>query len=193
MVAAQGKHRQEIVRSAALLFRRQGYAATGTTQILAASGAPRGSLYHYFPRGKEQIGQAAVEHAGDVVTATLTRLIEREATPGAALREYARLLSAWLRDSGYRDGCPITTTLLELAPESETVSAAGRRAFADWTDTFSEALSAAGAEPEQARRLATLAVASLEGALVLARVHQDNNAMQVVANDVADLFDAATL
>jgi TetR/AcrR family transcriptional repressor of lmrAB and yxaGH operons len=192
-VAAQSKHRQEIVRSAALLFRRQGYAATGTSQILAVSGAPRGSLYHYFPQGKEQIGQAAVEYAGELVTGTLTRLIEQNPTPGAALREYGRLLAVWLQESGYQDGCPITTTLLELAPSSAAVSAAGRHAFADWAEVFSRALVDAGAESKEARRLATLAVASLEGALVLARVHQDSDAVAGVASDVADLFDAATL
>jgi TetR/AcrR family transcriptional repressor of lmrAB and yxaGH operons len=192
-MAAQGKHRQEIVRSAALLFRRHGYAATGTSQILAVSGAPRGSLYHYFPQGKEQIGEAAVKYAGELVTTTLTRLIAQNATPGAALREYGRLLAQWLQESGYQDGCPITTTLLELAPSSEAVSAAGRRAFDAWADVFLQALIAAGAETTEARRLATLAVASLEGALVLARVHQDSGAVTVVASDIADLFDAATL
>jgi TetR/AcrR family transcriptional repressor of lmrAB and yxaGH operons len=192
-VAAQRKHRQEIVRSAALLFRRQGYAATGTSQILAVSGAPRGSLYHYFPQGKEQIGEAAVEYAGELVTTTLSRLIEQNPTPGAALREYGRLLAQWLQESGFQDGCPITTTLLELAPASEAVSAAGRRAFAEWAEVFSRALVAAGADSKEARRLATLAVASLEGALVLARVHQDSDAVTGVASDVADLFDAATL
>jgi TetR/AcrR family transcriptional repressor of lmrAB and yxaGH operons len=190
---ARRQHRQEIVRSAALLFRRQGYAATGTSQILAVSGAPRGSLYHYFPQGKEQIGQAAVDYAGELVTSTLTRLIEQNATPGAALREYGRLLGEWLQESGFQDGCPITTTLLELAPASEAVSAAGRRAFADWADVMSRALVAAGAEPHQAQRLATLAIASIEGALVLARVHQDRHVVTAVAKDVADLFDAATL
>ncbi len=191
-MAAAPKHRQELVRAAALLFRRQGYAGTGTSQMLAVSGAPRGSLYHYFPQGKLQIAQAAVEHAGELVTATLARLIEQESTPGAALREYGRLLAGWLQNSGYRDGCPITTTLLELAPSSEAVSAAGRRAFTAWTALLEQALLASGAEAAQARRLATLAIAALEGALVLARVHQDSTAVTAAASDVADLFDAAT-
>ena len=185
-------HRQEIVRSAALLFRRQGYAATGTSQILAVSGAPRGSLYHYFPQGKEQIAAAAVEHASDLVAATLSRLIEQAPTPGAALREYGRLLSGWLQDSGYRDGCPITTTLLELAPDSPGVTAAGQRAFGEWSGLFERALLASGADAAAARRLATLAVAALEGALVLARVQQDAAVVLDVVAAAADLFDAAT-
>lgn len=108
------------------------------------------------------------------------------------MREYGRLLAGWLRDSGYRDGCPITTTLLELAPASEEVSAAGRRAFSSWTALLAQALVASGAEMARAQRLATLAVAALEGALVLARVHQDSTVVTDAANDVADLFDAAT-
>lgn len=191
-MGATPRHRDAIVRSAALLFRRQGYAGTGTNQILAVSGAPRGSLYHYFPAGKEQIGQAAVAYAGDLVTATLERLLEQEPTPGAALRAYGRLLAGWLQDSGYRDGCPITTTLLELAPASDGVSAAGRQAFTAWTASLEQALVASGADAAQARRLATLAIAALEGALVLARVHQDSTAVTDAARDVADLFDAAT-
>lgn len=191
-MAAAPKHRQELIRSAAVLFRRQGYAATGTSQILAVSGAPRGSLYHHFPQGKEQIGRAAVEYAGDLVTATLTRLIEQQPTPGAALREYGRLLAGWLHDSGYRDGCPITTTLLELAPTSEQVSAAGQQAFDSWTTLLTQALVAAGTDLVRAQRLARLAVAALEGALVLARVHQDSTVVTDAVNDIADLFDAAT-
>jgi TetR/AcrR family transcriptional repressor of lmrAB and yxaGH operons len=191
-MAAAPKHRQELVRAAALLFRRQGYAGTGTSQILAVSGAPRGSLYHYFPQGKEQIAQAAVEYAGELVTATLARLIEQQPTPGGALREYGRLLAGWLQDSGYRDGCPITTTLLELAPASDAVSTAGRNAFTAWITLLEQALLASGAETPDARRLATLAIAALEGSLVLARVDQDSTAVTAAASDIADLFDAAT-
>lgn len=190
-MAAQAKHRQEIVRTAALLFRRQGYAATGTNEIVAVSGAPKGSLYHYFPQGKEQIAQAAVEHAGRVVRGTLVRLLDQEPTPGAALRAYSALLAGWLRDSEFRDGCPITTTLLELAPASRQVTDAGRAAFNSWTGVLAQALVASGATDSQARRLATLAIAALEGALVLARVQQDATPILDAATDVAALFDAA--
>jgi len=188
---AAPKHREKIVRSAAVLFRRQGYAATGTSQILALSGAPRGSLYHYFPAGKEQIACAAVEYAGDLVSGSLARLIEREASPAGVLREYGALLAGWLADSGFRDGCPVTTTLLELAPGSEAVTAAGRRVLGDWVDLFEQALARSGARPDEARSLATLAVASLEGALVLARVDQDTAALLDVVARLAGLFEAA--
>ena len=57
-----------------MLFRRNGYAATGTNEIVAVSGAPKGSLYHYFPAGKAEIAAEAVTYAGGVVEATLKAL-----------------------------------------------------------------------------------------------------------------------
>ena len=62
-MANAAKHKDSLVRTAMRLFRRQGYASSGLQQILAESKAPRGSLYHYFPGGKEELGEAAC--AGD--------------------------------------------------------------------------------------------------------------------------------
>jgi len=58
-------HKASLVRAAMRLFRRQGFASTGLQQILSASGAPKGSLYHYFPNGKEALGAAAIELSAD--------------------------------------------------------------------------------------------------------------------------------
>src|SRR5271165_4876433 len=74
------QHRQAIVRAAVALFRKQGFAATGLNEILSRSGAPKGSLYHYFPGGKAELGEAAVRQAGATVTRTLSAL--RDETPG---------------------------------------------------------------------------------------------------------------
>jgi TetR/AcrR family transcriptional repressor of lmrAB and yxaGH operons len=65
------KHRGPIVDAAVRLFRRQGYAGTGLNDIVDTSGAPKGSLYHYFPDGKASIAVAAVEEAGQRVVRTI--------------------------------------------------------------------------------------------------------------------------
>lgn len=191
-MAAHPRHRESIVRTAAVLFRRQGYAATGTNQIVAASGAPKGSLYHYFPGGKEEIGQAAVAHAGGLVARTLAEFLRRGSTPGDALRGYGRLLAGWLEESQFRDGCPIATTLLELAPASSGVADAGRAAFDAWTELLAGALRDSGAPEERARQLAGLALATIEGALLVARVREDVAPLTEAVDDVAALFDGAT-
>lgn len=190
-MAPPPKHREKIVRSAAELFRRRGYAATGTNDIVALSGAPKGSLYHYFPDGKTQIAEEAVAYAGARVTATLAGLMAETGDPGTALRDYGRMLVGWLEKSGWRDGCPIATTLLEIAPESDGVAAAGRAAFAAWAAIFGDALAARGVPESRARRLGRFAITALEGGLVQARAERAGEVILAAVDEVADLFAAA--
>src|SRR5262245_34793894 len=100
------------------LFRRQGYASTGLSQIVAESGAPKGSLYHYFPSGKEALGESAIALAGGLMQETLAALAARHREPAAFLRAYCRTMARWMEESGFASGCPIATTLLETAPQS---------------------------------------------------------------------------
>lgn len=190
-VTTPPKHRGALVRAAADLFRRQGYAATGLNEILKASGAPKGSLYHYFPGGKEQIGEEVIRVGGQLVTDTLTEIAAREPDAGSLLREYARLLAGWVADSDFHEGSPITTVLLELAPNSESVTAAGRAVYRQWSSILSDSLVMSGVAGDRAERLAVLAVSALEGSLVRARVEQSGRPIIDSLGGVADAFDAA--
>ena len=167
-----GRHKQNLVRTAMRLFRRQGYASTGLQQILAESGAPKGSLYHYFPGGKESLGEAAVELAGRLVAEMLTDLSRRHAEPEAFLRGYARTMAGWMEESGFRSGCPIATTLLETAPDAPGIREAGARAIDAWIEVIAGVLAREGLDKRAARRRAQSIVAAMEGALVLARVRR---------------------
>src|SRR5262245_41713671 len=165
-------HRQSIINACVTLFRRNGYSATGLNDIVEASGAPKGSLYHYFPAGKASIAEAAVIEAGRRVAETTRKLAATTPSTGALLREHAKLLSGWMKQSGFRDGCPITTVLLELAPENRTVTEAGRQAYAVRLGVLTEKLVADGIPKRRAERLAILCVSSLQGALIQSRVER---------------------
>jgi len=176
-MGATPKHRDAIVAAAATLFRRRGFAATGINEIVEVSGAPKGSLYHYFPGGKDEIGEAAVSFAADRVTATLERLSAETTSAAAMIKAYGGLLQGWMAKSQFRDGCPITTTLLETAPESAELTAAGRAAFAAWTGIIAKALLRDGFPRAEARKLSVLAISAIEGALILTRVQGDGQAI----------------
>ena len=191
LVATPPKHREALVRAAADLFRRQGYAATGLNEILKSSGAPKGSLYHYLPGGKEQIGEEVVRVGGQLVTDTLTELADSQSDAGSLLREYARLLAGWVSDSDFHEGSPITTVLLELAPDSESVTAAGQAVYRQWTSLLRDTLIASGVGRARAERLAILAVSALEGSLVRARVERSGQPILDSLGEVADVFDGA--
>src|ERR1700737_3875403 len=87
--------------------------------------------------------------------------------------------------SGFRDGCPIATTLLESAPQSVEMAAAGRQAFAGWCAVIARALLRDGFGKAEAMRLATLTVPAIEGALVLARVEGSARPIDDVAKSLA--------
>lgn len=174
-------HKANLVRTAMRLFRRQGFASTGLQQILVESGAPRGSLYHYFPSGKEALGEAAVELAGRLIHDMLAEHAARHAEPRAFLRAYCRTMAGWMAESGFRSGCPIATTLLETVPASPAITRAGQRAIDSWVAVIARVFASAGVEGRDARRRAQLVVAAMEGALILSRVRQSERPILDVA------------
>ena len=184
------RHRQPIINAAVMLFRRQGYAQTGLNDIVDVSGAPKGSLYHYFPDGKSSIAVAAVEEAGRRVAATVAKLAEECGSTGELLRAHARLLAGWMQGSGFRNGCPITTVLLELAPRERAVSDAGRRAYAARLSILRDKLLADGFVRSRAESLAVLCTSALQGALIQARVERSGRPIEVTAVELARLIES---
>ncbi len=180
-MANVAKHRAALVQTAMRLFRRQGYASTGLQQIVDESGAPRGSLYHYFPAGKDALGAAAVELAGERMHRKLVELAERHAEPRAFLRAYCETMAGWMAESEFRSGCPIATTLLETAPQSPSITTAGAHAIDRWIDVIAGVLQRAGGTRAEARRRAQLLIAAMEGALILSRVRRSTRPILDVA------------
>jgi len=185
---AQPKHRQAIIQAAAVLFRRRGYAATGLNDIVERSRAPKGSLYHYFPRGKAQIGEAAVRSAGALVRRTLEQLAAETPDAAALVQAYAGRVAGWMEQSDWRDGCPITTVILETAAQDETIRAAGLEAFAAWEAVISDRLLAEGLSGPEADRLAGVAIAMLEGSLIRARLLRSPTPILEAGDIIAVLF-----
>lgn len=182
------KHRQPIIAAAVALFRQKGYSATGLNDIVDSSGAPKGSLYHYFPEGKASIAVAAVEEAGRRVAATVAQVARQTPSTGELLKEHARLLAGWMRKSGFRDGCPITTVLLELAPQNRAVTQAGREAYMARLTLLREKLIADGFPAARAERLAGLCVSALQGALIQARVERSGAPIENAAEELAGML-----
>jgi TetR/AcrR family transcriptional regulator, lmrAB and yxaGH operons repressor len=184
------RHRQPIINAAVTLFRRQGFARTGLNDIVDTSGAPKGSLYHYFPLGKSSIAVAAVEEAGRRVAGTLETLASECGSSGELLRAHARLLAGWMQKSGFRNGCPITTVLLELAPRERAVTEAGRKAYAARLSILSRKLVEDGFAKARADALAVLCTSALQGALIQARVERSGRPIEVTAAELARLLEA---
>ncbi|MEN3318989.1 MAG: hypothetical protein V7643_2390 [Mycobacterium sp.] len=171
MTVIPSDSRNRMIESAALLFREHGYSGTGFRDVIEHSGAPRGSIYHHFPGGKEQLAADTVAWAAAVIE----RRIERAAENGDPVVALGMFVDAWrevLEHSNFRAGCPIVAVAAE-AHAGSTATAAAAAAFARWQDLITRALLDAGVGRTDARRLATLVVAAVEGAILLCRARRD--------------------
>ena len=181
--------RGRLIAAAARLFQEKGYAATGLSEILTVAGAPKGSLYHFFPGGKSDLASAAMIAAGEAITAELHRCMKRSDTAAQAVQAYADQLAMWLEQSQFLRGCPVATVALEEAPGDTPVANAARDALVGAQETLAAFLSDNGLDPQRAGELATHTMAALEGALILARITKDASPVRCVSRQVAALIE----
>lgn len=190
-MAPRQKHRQPVIETAVRLFRQQGYSATGLNDLVFEAGAPKGSIYHYFPEGKASIAVAAIEEAGRRVAETVAEIAARTGSTRELLIEHARLLGGWMAKSGFRDGCPITTVILELAPQERLIAGAGRKAYAARQSVLERKLMEDGFSHPKAAELAILCMSALQGSLIQARVETSRRPIDATAKQLGDLIEAA--
>ncbi|SDD88342.1 MULTISPECIES: TetR/AcrR family transcriptional regulator [Kordiimonas] len=184
----RSKHEAALIHAAAVLFRKQGYAATGTAEILKRSGAPRGSLYYYFPEGKEAIGAAALEAASKVATRTFRELAGSAESPAGFVQAYASLLAGWMEKSDYTDGCPVATTVLETVPHSDLITPVAKASFNHWQRAVSDMLLSHDWPRARVRATATLILSAFEGALITARVEKSSRPILDTADELSVLL-----
>jgi TetR/AcrR family transcriptional repressor of lmrAB and yxaGH operons len=166
-----------MIEGATRLLATRGLQATSFTEVLALTGAPRGSIYHHFPDGKDQLVAAAVDHAGRVAT----ELIEAQA--GSSPREITRVfLEAWrqvLVRSQFQAGCSVLA--VTVATDSPVLLEHAATVFRNWRKRLAELLVQGGVDPATATGFATLLVAGAEGAVVLSRAEQSMEPFEFVA------------
>ncbi len=178
-----------MIRTAASLFQRQGYAATGWRQVIAESDTPWGSQSHHFPGGKEELAVEALTRSGSAYEGLVRQAFDG-AHPADAIRAWASIAAEVLEASGWADGCPIATVALERSHESEALGTTCATAFAGWRRAIADGIEAAGADRDDAASLATLVLAAVEGALVLARAERDGGPLLTVGDQLAVHLEA---
>lgn len=185
--------RERILLAARTLFQRRGYFAVGTAEILAMARAPKGSMYHHFPGGKEEIAIATVQAIGQDIFALLQRLEEKPLCVADMVREVAAGMVRWLKASRWREATMLSSTAIGAVPDLPQLHAAIQEAFDQWRKRFTRLLIAEGWQQQKARRMAETVIAALEGAMILARIDQDGRVVRSVAEIMAHLIDKESM
>lgn len=179
--------RDQMVEAASRLFAKQGYRTTTMRGIVDEAGAPWGSLQHYWPGGKEQLGAAAVQYGDQRVRGLITHCVETSANPADAVGKYHHLVGKVLESSGWVEGCPVTTVALEVSADGTAVSEACAAAFHGWVGLWAEALRAAGIPSKKAKELATAVVSGSNGALTMSRLLRSTTPLKISAEHLRAL------
>jgi AcrR family transcriptional regulator len=161
--------RERIVNASAELFQRRGYNATGVKQIVAEASAPFGSLYHFFPGGKEQLGAEVIRWSGARYAQLVDVFFDPAPDIATAVETFFAGAADTLVETDYADACPIATVALEVASSSEPLREATADVFNSWIDIAATRFASTGIAPATARELAIAMIALLEGAFVLSR------------------------
>jgi AcrR family transcriptional regulator len=185
--------RERMVFSAAQLIRRDGVAATGMRDVAAHARAPRGSLQHYFPGGKEQLVNEAVSWAGRYAAARVARFLAAlpEPTPAGLFAAMARQWIDEYESEGFAGGCPVAAATVDCAESTGSTREAAAAAFTAWTAPVAAALAGMGVPPHRTEALATLMISTLEGAILIARAERDVRALTTAVRELGPLLDAA--
>lgn len=180
-----------MVASAALLIRERGAHPTAIADVLAHSGAPRGSAYHYFPGGRTQLLCEAIDFASDQVAARIDKADSAAALLDAMIAGFRKQLSA----TDFRAGCPIVAVAVEAGEPGAAESAALDRAgvaFTRWTGQISRRLQHDGVSAERAEELAMLILTAIEGAVVVARATRDVTPLDLIHRQLRALLPEGT-
>ncbi len=185
------KTRDQIIEKTCELLELQGYHATGLNQIIKESGSPKGSLYYHFPGGKEALAIEAIERVGQTVLRRIQDNLAQVDNPAEAVRQFILNIAVNVARSGYRAGGPITIIAMEMASSSDTLREACDRIYGQWQAAFAEKLHQGGIDTARADRIACLAIAAIEGGVILCRTGRSQTPLENAAEELALVIRAA--
>jgi AcrR family transcriptional regulator len=161
----------DMVRGAADLLATRGVQGTSFSEVIAHTGAPRGSIYHHFPGGKDELVEAAIRSVGDGVTALLDSL--DAPSPAKLVDAFVDGWRAVLVAGDFERGCAVAASCLgsEATTDLRTVSG---EIFRSWRNALARAFVRSGATRRRAEDLAMVCIASVEGALIVGRAEHDD-------------------
>ncbi len=181
--------RERIVETAVRLLEVQGYHATGLKQIVKESEAPMGSVYHYFPSGKESIASEAVERSQRVVAKRIQDALSSGDSFTDGLNNFIMTLAKLAESPSPTDHGSIVGVSMESPNVGEQLRMSCEGAYRRWQTIFYEALVAADYPPDLSHDLATVITAGIQGGLVLSRVQQSGEPLRSVARMLVSLVE----
>jgi TetR/AcrR family transcriptional repressor of lmrAB and yxaGH operons len=183
--------RQRLIETTLRLLRSRGLRATGMNEIIRESGAPRGSIYHHFPGGKEQLVIEALRAAGEMIGAKIRVALEGRGNAASGLRKFTEAYAEEMLKSDYQQGCPIGNAAADAAATSPAIRQVCDEIFGSWETLIAQGLDRAGFDKRQTGALAEFTLSSIEGALILCRTRRSIEPLTRVGQQIESILSTA--
>jgi len=179
--------RAKIIDAAISLMRRSGFHGAGINEILRESGAPKGSMYYFFPEGKRQIAQEAISVYAQRVLAYMDESLSSAEDPDAKVKALFRAVERRFEQTELRQSCAAGAACLDLDDDLEGVRIAIKTMFFDCIDVVSKHF----AIPDHRRRrsFAGLVLTVIEGAYIRGRAEQSTQPFREAAGWLGDIAE----
>jgi TetR/AcrR family transcriptional regulator, lmrAB and yxaGH operons repressor len=164
--------REDMLSAAVELFRARGYEGVGVAELLAKSGAPRGSLYFHFPGGKQQIGAEVVARVGAEVAERFRGLHESGVDLDTFIERVFKTTAKESKDRDYCATCPMAAIATGFGASDEKLAEAVRGAFNSWEHEIAAAARARGMSEGNAAVFASAMMTAMEGAFVISKAQR---------------------
>jgi TetR/AcrR family transcriptional repressor of lmrAB and yxaGH operons len=181
--------KDRVIAATVELLGLQGYHATGLNQITQVSATPKGSMYFYFPNGKEEIASEALLVAGAEVRQKIAVALESAPSVGDAISSFVLLLSQELQEMHFRQGCPVAMVAMETAGKSDRLRQACKQVYLSWLALVEQKLLLSGMESAAAQSWTILIGSAIEGALLLSRTYQSTMPLETIAAQLKHLLN----
>ncbi len=183
--------REKILETTSLLLEKQGFHGTSLNEIIKESGAPKGSLYYYFPEGKEQIAAEAILHSGKSTAARIRVGLAENPQPSRAIHDFILKIAENVELSGFGSGGPLTAVAMETATQSDRINTACREAYGMIEAAFKDKLLDSSFTSREATELARFITAAIEGGIILSRTLHTGDPLRLVAGQVKSLLTSS--
>lgn len=185
--------RESIITAAAELMRAKGYAGLGMQDIVDASGAPIGSLYHHFRGGKVDIARAALINSGLAYGLLIPSIVDNHTDLGVALGDAFQQAADDMAGTGFANMCPVASVAGEVADTVPELREACAAVFTAWIDGGAAYFEARGLAAGDAREVMLVLLGALEGAFVLARTLRNTEPLLAAGRSLSARYSGVAL
>jgi AcrR family transcriptional regulator len=185
---ASREARSRMVHSAAELQRSAGVNGVGFAEIIAHSGAPRGSIYHHFPDGRVQLAVEATSYAAEAMADDVRAILAAATDVHEALDAFVAVWLDIMRRGDFQTGCAVAAAAMD-SRSAPKLRAAANAGFQLWEQLLQDAFTVAGVPETRTRALAVTVLAAIEGAIILSRADDSPEPLELAAGELHRLID----